>query len=1140
MAREFVHLHLHSQYSLLDGAIRFEELFPLLEAYRMRAVALTDHGNMFGAIEFYHEAQKHGVKPILGCEVYVAPKSRFEREGDPYHMILLAMDAEGYRNLSHLVSLGYLEGFYHKPRIDWELLERHHRGLIAMTSCLKGEIPSLLLQGRYEEAKERAGRLKELFDDGRFYLELQDNGLEEQKRVNEGLVRLSRDVGVKLVASNDCHYLRRSDAMLHDVLLCIQTGKNLRDPKRLRFSSDQFHLRPPEEMEALFSHVPEALSNTLEVAERCNLQLQFGHYHLPQFEPPEGTSLEEYLRELATKGLQRRLTQRGIKDEAPYWQRLSEELDVIISMGFAGYFLIVADFVNYAKGRGIPVGPGRGSAAGSLVAYALGITDIDPLEQGLLFERFLNPERVSLPDIDVDFCYEGRDEVIRYVMEKYGHDKVAQIITFGKMQARAVVRDVGRVLGLPYREVDIIAKLIPGGPNVTLQEALEVEPRLRELAARDERVSQLLDFAQRLEGMVRHASTHAAGVVIANRPLMDYLPLYRAPGGEVTTQYAMKDVERIGLVKFDFLGLKTLTMMRRTVELIRRKGEEVDLGRLSLEDKQTYRLLGKGDTTGVFQLESQGMRELLRKLKPSDFRDLVALVALYRPGPLGSGMVEDFIKRRHKKKGIEYLHPTLKEVLQETYGVIVYQEQVMMAASRLADFSLGEADLLRRAMSKKDPEEMARLRARFVEGAIRKGLERRRAEEIFDLMAKFAEYGFNKSHSAAYALVAYQTAYLKAHYPQEFMAALLTSDMGNSDKVMRYISECREKGIEVLPPDVNRSGWEFTVEGEDPPKIRYGLGAIKNVGRGAVEAILEARQEGPFRDLFDFLERVDSRRVNRKVVESLIKAGAFGSTGAKRSQLMAVLSEAIELSSKGRGRKGQQSSLFGPMETPKRELPEMEEWPEGQLLQAEKEAFGFYFTSHPLKGYEAQLQERVSSSIDALVELEAGGRVKVGGMVVASREIRTKKGDRMAVLQLEDLKGRVEVVVFPDLFRAVRPLLLQEIPLIVDGVLEKDDEGRPRIRAQNITPLRASDAKKGALPREVHIRLKADGLSRDHLQALRKIIESNPGPCEAFLHLEGLEREVILQLPPELQVSPSEEMVRAVEGFLGYRAVEVQ
>ncbi|RLA78626.1 MAG: DNA polymerase III subunit alpha, partial [Deltaproteobacteria bacterium] len=876
MGREFVHLHLHSQYSLLDGAIRFEELFPLLETYGMKAVALTDHGNMFGAIEFYHEAKKHGIKPILGCEVYVAPKNRFEKDGDPFHLILLATDAQGYRNLSHLVSLGYLEGFYHKPRIDWELLERYNRGLIALTSCLKGEIPSLLLQGRYEEAKQRAGALKELFDEGRFYLELQDNGLEEQKRVNEGLVRLSRELGVKVVATNDCHYLRRSDALLHDVLLCIQTGKNLQDPKRLRFSSDQFHLRPPEEMEALFSHVPEAVKNTLEVAERCELELQLGQYHLPHFEPPGGASLEDYLRELATHGLRRRLSERKVADADPYWKRLSEELQVINSMGFAGYFLIVADFVNYAKERGIPVGPGRGSAAGSLVAYALRITDIDPLEHGLLFERFLNPERVSLPDIDVDFCYECRDEVIRYVMDKYGHDKVAQIITFGKMQARAVVRDVGRVLGLPYREVDLIAKLIPAGPNVTLREALEVEPRLKEMAARDERVAQLLEFAQRLEGMVRHASTHAAGVVIANRPLMDYLPLYRAPGGEVTTQFAMKDVERIGLVKFDFLGLKTLTMMRRIVDLVaKRKGEVVELNGLPLDDEETYQLLSSGDTTGVFQLESQGMRELLRKLKPSTFKDLVALVALYRPGPLGSGMVEDFIKRRHRKGQIRYPHPALKEVLEETYGVIVYQEQVMMAASRLADFSLGEADLLRRAMSKKDPQEMARLRERFVEGAVRKGVDRQKASEIFDLMAKFAEYGFNKSHSAAYALVAYQTAYLKAHYPQEFMAALLTADMDNSDKVMRYITECREKGIEVLPPDVNHSSWEFTVEGDCPPKIRYGLGAIKNVGRQAVEAILEAREGGPFRDLFDFCRRVDSRRVNRRAVESLIKAGAF-------------------------------------------------------------------------------------------------------------------------------------------------------------------------------------------------------------------------------------------------------------------------
>lgn len=1134
MPRGFVHLHLHSQYSILDGAIRFEELFPALERMGMKAVALTDHGNMFGAIEFYVSAKEHGIKPIIGCEVYVAPKSRFEKGGEPHHLVLLALNNQGYRNLCHLVSLAYLEGFYQKPRIDHELLETYQEGLVVLTSCLQGEIPQLLLKGDYERAKQKATYFKEVFGD-RFYLELQYNGLDEQKKVNEGLLKLSKELNVKVVATNDCHYLNREDAFLHDVLLCIQTGKVLSDPRRLRFPTDQFYLRSTEEMEAIFKEVPEALSNTLDLAERVDLELELGRYQMPSFEAPEGKGLEDYLKELAEEGLRRRLKKAKVQNEGAYWDRLRKELEVITSMGFSGYFLIVQDFVNYAKQKGIPVGPGRGSAAGSLVAYALGITDIDPLEHGLLFERFLNPERISLPDIDVDFCYERRDEVIEYVKAKYGHDKVAHIITFGKMQARAVVRDVGRVLGLPYKEVDLIAKLIPGGPNTTLEEALALEPRLKELANKDETLRKLLGIALRLEGMVRHASTHAAGIVIANRPLMDYLPLYKGKEEVITTQYAMKDVERIGLVKFDLLGLKTLTMMEEVVRLVEERHRiKLDLKALPLNDPETYKLLSEGDTTGVFQLESQGMRELLRKIKPSRFSDLIALLALYRPGPLGSGMVDEYVKRRHQKEAVKYLHPALEDILAETYGVLVYQEQVMMAASILADFTLGEADILRKAMSKKDPEEMARLRDRFIGGALKKGIPEEKASEIFELMAKFAEYGFNKSHSAAYALIAYQTAYLKAHFPHEFMAALLTSEMNDSDKVMRYVMECKEKGIEVLPPDVNKSQWEFTVEEGDPPKIRFGLGAVKNVGEAAVRTILEVRKAGPFRSLANFCIRVDSRKVNRRALESLVKAGAFDSLG-ERAKLLLSLPKVLERSSGN----SKQPTLFSCLETEGDAKAAVSLPNELELLKAEKEVLGFYLSGHPLKGYEDLIKRKAQYEIRTLEELDPGTEVKLSGIVTGLREIRTRKGERMAVVELEDLTGRVEGVVFPDLFKEVHTLLLSEVPLLIEGILEKDEEGRPKLRVNSIRPLlEGREEKEG--PKRIRIKVKVKGLSRKELEAMKALMLENRGPCEAYLHVFTASKEVVIKLPDDLRLMPSEALINGLHSILGPTACFVE
>jgi DNA polymerase-3 subunit alpha len=851
--------------------------------------------------------------------------------------------------------------------------------------------------------------------------------------------------------------------------------------------------------------------------------------------------LDHYLEKTAQEGLDRRF---GDTSEAPerrerYVKRLHEELSIIKSTGFSGYFLIVADFINYAKKREIPVGPGRGSAAGSLVAYCLGITDIDPLAYDLIFERFLNPERISPPDIDVDFCIEGRDDVIKYVTEKYGTENVAQIITFGKMQAKAVVRDVGRVLDIPYKEVDAIAKLIPNTLNITLDQALEQEPRLKELAARDAMIDKLLSLARSLEGMTRHASTHAAGVVISNRPLMEYVPLYRGGNGEVVTQYAMKDVGRVGLVKFDFLGLKTLTVLSKATELIERsRREEIALSRIPLDDHETFALLGSGDTTGIFQLESSGMRDLLVKLRPETFSDLIALVALYRPGPLGSGMVDEFIKRRHKKSTVRYEIPAVKEILEDTYGVIVYQEQVMRIASALAHFSLGDADILRRAMSKKDPAEMERLKEKFIGGARRNGIQQEKAERIFEMMAKFAEYGFNKSHSAAYALIAYQTAYLKVHYPTEFMAALLTCDMDNTDKVMRYVAECREKGIEILPPDINESNWGFTVFGG---VIRYGLGAVKNVGFGAVEEILRHRtEEEQISSLFDFCEWVDLRKVNRRVIESLIKAGAFDSTGARRSQLMLVLEEALEQGqARQKERRGGQPALFEGLTHPRGQtpLPDLEEWPENQLLSFEKEVLGFYLTSHPLIRYQEDIRKLTTADTETLSEMANGTQVSVGGLVAEVKEIQTKKGDQMAFLSLEDMRGRVEVIVFPDLYRSARPYLRVDVPVLIRGVLDNGEE-RLKIKASSLVPL--DEAKQEKISK-VHVRLRTPGLSKEQLLQLREVLEENKGGCETLLHFIVPHRsEVIMELSPQLTVAPSEKMRKSVEGLFGEKTVELE
>ncbi|HEY8392168.1 MAG TPA: DNA polymerase III subunit alpha [Capillibacterium sp.] len=1049
---DFVHLHVHSQYSLLDGAASLERLVQAAAANGQRAVALTDHGVMYGAFKFYQAATAAGIKPIIGCEVYVAKRSRHDREAkvddEPYHLVLLVENEKGYKNLTKLVSLAHLEGFYYRPRVDRELLAAHHDGLIALSACFSGEIPSHLLAGDYAGAKEAAAWYREVFGPDNFFLELQNQGLEGQREVNRGLVDLSRELGLEVVATNDLHYIERQDAMVHDVLLCIQTGKTINDPKRLRFPTDQFYFKSGEEMARAFPGLPQALTNTVAIAERCNYHFETGKYRLPDFQtPPSFNSKDEYLAYLCRQNLPRRYPRVTPEVE----ERLTHELAVIKKTGFAGYFLIVSDFVQYAKGRGIPVGPGRGSGAGSLVGYLLGITELDPLEHQLLFERFLNPERVSMPDFDIDFCFERRGEVIEYVKEKYGRDHVAQIITFGTMAAKGAVRDVGRVLGFPYGEVDRIAKLISHTAGSTLEEIVRNTPPLAAMIQEDERIRQLIEIAKAVEGFPRHASIHAAGVVITPEPLTEYVPLARASEGEATTQFPMEDLEALGLLKMDFLGLRTLTVLSDTLQLVREStGKNYTLAMIPPGDAKAYQLLCSGQTQGIFQLESGGMRRLLVQLAPERLEDLTSLVALYRPGPLGSGMVEDFIKARHGEKPVTYLHPLLEDILKPTYGIILYQEQVMQICHRLGGFTLGEADLVRRAMGKKKPEVLAAMRDKFVTGAAARGIPKATAEEIFNLMEFFAGYGFNKSHSAAYALIAYWTAFLKANFPQAFMAALLTSVMGNSDKVRVYIEECRRLGIPIYPPDVNYSKERFTVEEKG---IRVGLLAVKNLGSGAIQSILAARAKAPFKSLEDFCHRVDLGTVNKRAVESLIRVGAFASTGRTRRGLLAELEEAFEAAHSYAARQNSsQLSLFALEDTlpaaPARKPAAEEEFPHAALLNMEKEYLGVYLSGHPLDPWREKM---VKNRIPPLAEILEEGKeeeVIVGGVVSGWRRLTTKSGKTMATFTLEDLSGAVEVLVFPQLYAKVALEADNDRVVLVKGRLDADEENRRFLASQ--------------------------------------------------------------------------------------------
>ncbi len=1148
----FVHLHVHTQYSLLDGAIRIDALLKRVADLGMNSVAITDHGTMFGVVEFYEKAKKAGIKPIIGCEYYVAPRSISDKTPIDHkglsHLVLLAKNQEGYQNLCQLATIAQLKGFYHKPRIDKENIKKYCKGLIALSACMHGEIPSLIIGNRQDKADETALSFLDIFGENNFYLEVQNNGIDKQEKINHALLDMNKRLSIPLVATNDCHYLDKEDVRAHEVLLCIQTGKTIHDPSHFKFQTDQLYFKPPEEMHSSFADYPNAINNTVDIAKRCNVEFDFytnsdTRYHFPKFNTSTEQTADEIFKQKIRDGYSQVLERIKAKNpdvnENTYNDRLEYEISTIINMDFPGYFLIVADFIHYAKANNIPVGPGRGSAAGSLVAYSLGITDLDPIEHGLIFERFLNPARKSMPDIDVDFCINSREKIFKYIVEKYGGgDYVAQIITFGKLKTRAVIRDVGRALGIPLYEVDSIAKMVPDILGIKLDDALKQEPKLKDLAASKPEIADLINICRVLEGLPRHASTHAAGVVIADKPLVEYLPLYKGKKGEVVTQFDMKCVEKIGLVKFDLLGLRNLTVIANTLSLISEQGTTPpDLENLDTEDPDTYRLLSSGDTTGVFQLESSGMKDLLVRLKPECFDDIIALVALYRPGPLNSGMVDDFVERKHGRKSVKYIVPELEPILKETYGVIVYQEQVMKIAAVLAGYSMAEADDLRKAMGKKKPAIMAQHTLRFIQGAKDNGIAHDKAKKIFDLIEKFGGYGFNKSHSAAYALIAYQTAFLKTHFLVELMASLLTSEIHSIDGVVKYIAECRSHSIDVLPPDINESDKEFTVTGS---KIRFGLVAVKNVGEGAIESIIESRKEGRFTSLFNFCERVSFQKVNKRVMESLIKCGAFDSTGDKRSRMMASLEDAL-----GYGQRVQremadpQIGLFDTGEIKQTAdyppMPEIDEWDEKQLLVFEKEFLGFYITGHPLTRYEDVLDKFTNANSISLKEKKDGETIRIGGIIRNVKTINTKKGDLMAFVTIEDLLGSVEVTIFSSVYASVHNYLSGDSPILVQGRIQKD-ENSVKILVDSLMPIDEAEEK---LTASIHFNLNITRTNKESLLKLYDILKKHPGPCLAHIHLcEPEKTETLIALPDTIKVKAGPALTRKVNELFGHSVVE--
>ena len=1138
---DFAHLHLHTQYSLLDGACRIEQLLPAVRDMGMKHCAVTDHGVMYGVVDFYKKALAEGVHPVLGCEVYVAPGSMDDKtsvQREYSHLVLLCENQQGYRNLTKLSSMGFTRGFYYRPRVDFDALREHSQGLIALSACISGDVPKLLLAGRYDDAVNMALMHLEVFGEGNYFLEMQDHGMQEQRLVNEGLVRISKQTGIPLVASNDAHYLRREDAEAQDVLMCIQMGKTLADEDRMQMKSEELYVKSPEEMEALFPYAKDAVSRTVEIAERCDVKFDLNVYHLPAFDVPKEKTGEGYLRELCRAGAKERY---GDPLPPAAAERLEYEIAMIAKMGYVDYFLIVWDFIRYAREKDIMVGPGRGSSAGSMVAYCLGITGVDPLRYNLIFERFLNPERISMPDIDIDFCYERRQEVIDYVVEKYGEDRVAQIITFGTMAAKAAVRDVARVLGMTYADADRIAKMVPFALNMTIDRALETSAELRVLVQDDENAARLIRLAKAVEGMPRHASTHAAGVVIAARPLTEFVPLQKNDD-VVTTQFPMGTIEELGLLKMDFLGLRTLTVLRDATRLLQARGVDLQLKDIPLYDAPTFKMLGDGETDGVFQLESGGMRRVLTELKPSAFDDIYAVNALYRPGPMES--IPRFIKGKHQPESVHYEHPIIEKALAATYGCMVYQEQVMQIVRDMAGYSMARSDLVRRAMSKKKRDVMEHEREIFVHGllredgtvevagAVRNGVPEAVAYEIFGQMTSFAEYAFPKPHAVAYAMVACQTAYLKCHYPVEFMAASMNSVMGNSDKVSGFIQFCKKRGIAVLPPDVNRSGLRFTVE---DGAIRFGLSGVKNVGDNAVRAILRAREEKPFEDLYDFCERVDSDAMNRRALESLIKAGALDGIPGTRSQKLALHEKLVESFSALRRKNSEgQVSLFsfGEVQMERPPLPKVLESPRRDLLAMEKEMTGVYISGHPLEDYRKALEGMALNTmmIAELAEEEHavdhydGMGVVIGGMVAERRMKTTKSGNQMCFVLLEDLYGSLETLVFPRIYDKHSALLLPDQPLIMEGRLSLREEDTPKLVVERISPLRVS--------RTLCLRVR----DMEQANTIRPLLRAGDTPV--LLRLESEGRSV--RAPRDWACTADEQCVERLRAELGERNVAIK
>lgn len=1148
MTAEFTHLHLHSDYSLLDGACKVDKLIDRVQQLGMTSVALTDHGNMFGAVGFHDKAHKKGIKPIIGCEMYVAPGSRFEKTGKPsdteennYHLVVLAENNEGYHNLVKLVSMANLEGYYYKPRVDKELLQKHSKGLIALSGCLSGEVAISLLGENKKNAMKVAGEYREIFGAGNYFLEIQDHGLPDQLRINPGLIEMSSKLEIPLVATNDSHYIHKEDSRAHDILLCIQTNRTVNEPDRMKFGAESFYVKSPQEMMQVFGDLPHAIQNAAEIGKRCHVDLRSNTYHLPLFPVPEGFTLSQYFEKVVRDGyLVRKAQWESLAAQNrlhhslwEYEQRLLMEIEIIKQMGFEGYFLIVWDFIKYAKECGIPVGPGRGSAAGSLVAFCLKITDIDPLQYDLLFERFLNPERISMPDIDIDFCGRRRGEVIDYVTQRYGRENVAQIITFNTLAARVVTRDVGRAMEFPYAQCDKVAKMIPNELHITLDKAIQSTPSLQE-SMREEKVAEWIDTAQKLEGLVRNASIHAGGVVIAPKPLMELVPLFRSKEDVITTQYDMKMLERLGLLKMDFLGVATFTILDDAVKTIRETtGTEIDLLAIPLDDPKVFQLFGEGRTNGVFQFESSGMKNMVRKFKPERLEDLIMLNALFRPGPMQ--MLEDCIARKHGRVRIQYPLAELEPILKETYGIMVYQEQVMQIASKIGGFSLGEADLLRRAMGKKDMNVMVAQRAKFIDGAKQRNISETKAGEIFDLMVEFAKYGFNKSHSTAYAYVAFQTAYLKTHYPVPFMAALLSSQIEKRQEIVKYFNECRAMNIKILPPDVNVSQEMFSVEGDT---IRFGLAAVKNVGSSAIQSILKARETGKFKSLDDFYDHVDSRTVNKRVVESLIKSGAMDSFNTPRKAMVEQLDGILENLAR-RERNANQASLFDLQElapAPTR-FSSNGDYDAQEKLKHEKETLGFYVSGHPLNKH-SEILETFTIPLESLDSSWEGKEVLLGGIVGNIKQVKTRKGDLMAYVELEDLTGMVEIIFFPELYRNnFEAINTPESELIVKGRLDVKDEGIS-IVASDVIPLK--DARE-LLSQQLRVHVYLPGMETEKINRLRSILEAFQGDCNLTFILNKPDQFTVDFHPaPSFRVRPSRDFVFALEQLLGPNCVEWQ